>query len=60
MAEHDMYKVAFPKLGHGQVATLAKFGARRLLRDGELLFQAGTRDYKFFVVERGSVEIVEH
>ena len=55
-----MHKVAFPKLDHGQVATLAKFGTRRLLRDGELLFQAGTRDYKFFVVERGAVEIVEH
>jgi thioredoxin reductase (NADPH) len=29
------------------------------LRDGKLLFQAVTRDYKFFVVERGVVEIVE-
>ena len=60
MAEHDLHKVAFPKLDDVQVATLAKFGTRRALRDGELLFQAGARDYKFFVVERGAVEIVEH
>jgi thioredoxin reductase (NADPH) len=60
MAEHHLHKVAFPKLDDVQVVTLAKFGTRRALRAGELLFQAGTRDYKFFVVERGAVEIVEH
>ena len=30
------------------------------MRDGEHLFKAGDREYKFFVVERGAVEIVEH
>jgi thioredoxin reductase (NADPH) len=60
VAEQDLHRVAFPTLDHAQVVTLAKFGTRRVLRDGELLFQAGTRDYKFFVVERGAVEIVEH
>jgi thioredoxin reductase (NADPH) len=60
VAEHDLRRVAFPTLDDVQVATLAKFGTRRALRDGELLFQAGARDYKFFVVERGAVEIVEH
>jgi thioredoxin reductase (NADPH) len=53
-------KVAFPTLDDLQVATLAKFGTRRVLRDGELLIKAGDREYKFFVVERGAVEIVEH
>jgi thioredoxin reductase (NADPH) len=60
MAEHDLHRVAFPKLDDVQVAPLAKFGTRRVLRDGELLFQAGARDYKFFIVERGAVAIVEH
>jgi thioredoxin reductase (NADPH) len=59
VAEHDLRRIAFPILDDLQVATLAKFGARRALRDGQLLFQAGARDYKFFVVERGAVEIVE-
>lgn len=60
MAEHDLHRVAFPTLDDVQVATLAKFGTRRALRDGEHLFKAGDREYKFFVVERGAVEIVEH
>jgi thioredoxin reductase (NADPH) len=60
MADVDVHKVAFPTLDDAQVTTLAKFGTRRLLRDGEPLFKAGDREYKFFVVERGAVEIVEH
>ncbi len=60
MADLDVHKVAFPTLDDSQVAALAKFGARRVLRDGEPLFKAGDPEYKFFVVERGAVEIVEH
>jgi thioredoxin reductase (NADPH) len=60
MADVDLHKVAFPTLDDAQVATLAKFGTRRVLRDGEHLFKAGDREYKFFVVEHGAVEIVEH
>ena len=60
MAELDVHKVAFPTLDDIQVAALAKSGARRVLHDGETLFKAGDREYKFFVVERGAVEIVEH
>jgi thioredoxin reductase (NADPH) len=57
MADLDLHKVAFPTLDDLQVVTLAKFGTRRVLRDGEYLFKAGDREYKFFVVERGVVEI---
>ena len=60
MADQDLHRVAFPTLDDVQVATLAKFGTRRALCDGELLFKAGARAYNFFVVERGAVEIVEH
>ena len=60
MAELDLHKVAFPTLDDAHVATLAKFGQRRVLGDGDYLFKAGDREYKFFVVERGAVEIVEH
>jgi thioredoxin reductase (NADPH) len=60
MAEVDLHKVAFPTLEDAHVATLAKFGTCRVLRDSEPLFKAGDREYKFFVVERGAVEIVEH
>ena len=60
MADLDLHKVAFPTLDDAHVATLAKFGTRRVLGDGEYLLKAGDRTYKFFVVERGAVEIVEH
>ena len=60
MADQDLHRVAFPTLDDVQVATLAKFGTRRALCDGEHLFKAGDRAYNFFVVERGAVEIVEH
>src|SRR6476660_2615068 len=60
MADLDLHQIAFPTLDDVHVATLAKFGQRRVLRDGEYLFKAGDRELKFFVVERGAVEIVEH
>ena len=60
MADEDFQRVAFPILDDTHVATLARFGTQRELRDGEHLFHAGDREYKFFVVERGAVEIVEH
>ena len=59
MAEVDLHKVAFPRLDDVQVATLTKFGTRRVLRDGEQLFKAGDHKHKFFVVEHGEVGFVE-
>ena len=38
MADLDLHKVAFPTLDDLQVVTLAKFGTRRVLRDGDYLF----------------------
>jgi thioredoxin reductase (NADPH) len=60
MAMPDAHAVAFPTLDDTQVATLSTFGTRRSLHDGESLFKAGDREFKFFVVERGAVEILEH
>ena len=60
MAIQDLSAIAFPTLDDLQVTSLATFGTRRSLRDGEYLFKAGDREYKFFVVERGAVEIMEH
>ena len=61
MADDDFQRVAFPILDDTHVATLARFGTQRELRDRDItLFHAGDREYKFFVVERGAVEIVEH
>ena len=59
MAEHDLHAVAFPKLDEAQMAALGRCPLTKLkrYRDGEKLFEVGDRDFKFFVVKSGEVEI---
>ena len=61
MAEHNLRAAAFPTLGETQLAELAKCPntKHRHFHDGEYLFEAGQRDYSFFIVKAGHVEIVD-
>src|SRR6185436_19630239 len=61
MAEHDLESVAFPTLTDQQIARLARCAGATLVcyRDGEKLFEAGDRDFKFFIVKAGSIAIVD-
>jgi thioredoxin reductase (NADPH) len=61
MAEHNLQAAAFPKLSEAQLAELAKCPHTKLrhFHDGEFLFQAGQRDYSFFIVKSGQVEIID-
>ena len=61
MAEHDLHAVAFPRLDEAQMAALERCPLTTLkrYRDGEKLFEAGERDFKFFVVKSGEVEILD-
>jgi thioredoxin reductase (NADPH) len=61
MAEHDLHAVAFPKLNEAQMASLGHCVKASLKRYGirEKLFEVGDRDFKFFVVKSGEVEIVD-
>ena len=61
MAEHDLNSAAFPKLDEAQMAALGRCPLTTLkrYRDGEKLFEAGDRDFKFYVVKSGEVEIVD-
>ena len=61
MPEHDLQTIAFPTLDEAQMASLAGCTLTSLKRhaDGEKLFQVGDRDFKFFVVKSGEVEIVD-
>lgn len=49
-----------PRLGEADIATLAEFGARVRLADGEPLIQAGVGRVGFFVVLSGGVEVMDH
>jgi thioredoxin reductase (NADPH) len=61
MAEHDLRAVAFPTLDESQLAGLSRCAAASVERykAGQTLFQAGDRDFKFFVVKSGEIEIVD-
>src|SRR5437899_1987280 len=61
MAEHDLHAIAFPKLDEAQIAALGRCirATLKRYRAGEKLFEAGERDFKFFVVKSGEVEIVD-
>jgi thioredoxin reductase (NADPH) len=53
-------EVAFPVLSAKDLAALTARGHPREVRAGEVLFAEGDRDFCFFVVVEGEVEIVEH
>jgi thioredoxin reductase (NADPH) len=61
MAEQNLQSIAFPTLDEAQIARLSHCtaGVWGSYRDGQTLFTVGDRDFKFFVVKAGEVEIVD-
>jgi thioredoxin reductase (NADPH) len=61
MAENNLQTVAFPVLDEAQIAALGQCTAARpkWFRDGQTLFAVGDRDFKFFIVKSGAVEIID-
>lgn len=61
MNTYKMDNVAFPTLDEAQVAALGRCAGASIkrFRDGEKLFEAGERRFKFFVVKAGEIEIVD-
>lgn len=59
MSDLEMPDVANPRLNEADIAALASYGTRRLLQDGESLFQAGQRRGGFYIVVRGAIEVID-
>ena len=61
MPEHDLKAIAFPRLDDAQLAAMGRchLTGRKQFRDGQKLFEAGQRDFNFYVVISGTVEIVD-
>jgi len=61
MALSDLHAIAFPTLDAAQIDALGRCALASLkqYRDGQFLFHCGERDFKFFVVKSGEVEIVD-
>ena len=51
--------VLFPRLSDAKIERLAAWGERRVFEKDELLFEQGQRDAPFFVIERGTVDIID-
>ena len=50
---------AFPVLSEKQIHVVAEFAECKSYADGEILFRAGETDFKFLVVRRGRIDIVD-
>ena len=48
----------FPQLTPAQIGRISNVGERRSVRSGEVLFELGEQDTRFFVVIEGAIEIV--
>src|SRR5882762_5906914 len=59
MGEHELQTVALPTLDETRLAELGRCGAPAPAhyRAGQILYRAGDRDPRFFVVKSGQVEI---
>ncbi len=62
MVEYNLESMAFPTLDEGQITRLnsCSGGEAMCYRDGQALFGVGDRDFKFFVVKSGEIEIIDH
>ncbi len=56
---NTLHDLAFPTLDEANMRTIAKVAHPQEFRDGDMLFRAGDRDFKFFVIKSGKVEIVD-
>jgi thioredoxin reductase (NADPH) len=61
MAERNLRAVAFPVLDEKQIVEIGRCTgvSLRQYRAGEKLFEVGDRDFKFFAIKSGEVEIVD-
>jgi len=55
----DTESIAFPKLSDHQLSLLEPLGVRRVVNQGEVLFNAGVRDFPLIVVLSGELDVYE-
>lgn len=61
MTQNDLHAVAFPKIDEAHMAALERCAGASLkqYRAGQRLIHVGERDFKFFVVKSGEIEILD-
>lgn len=61
MVKHNLHEAAFPKLNDAQIAALERCAgaALRQYKAGQKLIEVGDRDFKFFIIKSGEIQIVD-
>ena len=60
MTKDNLERLAFPQLTDEQLSALAKFTTLTNYQAEQKLFSAGDSGFKFFVIKKGEVEVVEN
>src|SRR6266581_2162092 len=62
MAENNLQSIAFPTLEQSLIDDLSRCSSvtTKTYRDGQTLFAVGDRDFKFFIVKSGEIEILDY
>lgn len=55
----EKYPNAFPKFDSGQLEQFAKVAECKTYQDGDVLFAAGDREFKFHVIKSGEIAIID-
>lgn len=59
LIDRETNQAAFPKLSHSQIAELADFAECQSFAAGKTLIEAGEKDFDFYVVTSGILEVVD-
>ena len=55
----EKFPAAFPKLTAEQMSEIAEVADCRTYHDGDVLFRAGETEFKFHVIQKGEIEIID-
>ena len=55
----EKFPAAFPKLSPPQIAEVAEVAECRTYHDGDILLRAGETEFKFHVIQKGEIEIID-
>lgn len=59
MASHRLEELAFPRLSDEDIRNIAKVAHLKKFKDGQTLIDVGDREFKFFLVKSGEIEILD-
>ena len=59
LIDRETNQEAFPKLSENDLLELSQFGESQTFSDGETLIKAGEKEFDFYIIELGKVEVID-